>query len=108
MLLRRSSVLRPFVVHVKPVSARQADYEPRHVAVLMLIAEPGHRREITPELVARTLELTRAEIAYHEGCARAHGPRNVTNRHRVGDGSQWRDFWWTNVTSRGFAKLVGS
>ena len=46
MLLRRSSVLRPFVVHVKPVSARQADYEPRHVAVLMLIAEPGHRREI--------------------------------------------------------------
>ena len=27
----------------------------------MLIAEPGHRRGITPELVATTLELTRAE-----------------------------------------------
>ena len=61
MLLRRSSVLRPFVVHVKPVSARQADYEARRVAALMLIAEPGPRRGITPELVATTLELTRAE-----------------------------------------------
>ena len=61
MLLRRSSVLRPFVVHVKPVSVRQADYEARRVAALMLIAEPGHRRGVTPELVATTLELTRAE-----------------------------------------------
>ena len=61
MLLRRSSVLRPFVVHVKPVSARLADYEARHVAALMLIAEPGYRRGIAPELVATTLELTRAE-----------------------------------------------
>ena len=61
MLLRRSSVLRPFVVHVKPVSARLADYEARHVAALMLIAEPGYRRGIAPELVTMTLELTRAE-----------------------------------------------
>ena len=61
MLLRRSSVLRPFVVHVMPVSARLADYEARHVAAVMLIAEPGHRRGIAPELVATTLELTRAE-----------------------------------------------
>ena len=61
MLLRRSPVLPPFVVHVKPVSVRQPDYGARHVAALLLIGEPGRQRRINPDLVARTLELKPVE-----------------------------------------------
>ena len=61
MLLRRSSVLPPFLVHVKPVSVPQRDNEARRIAALMLIVEPGRHRRVTPDLVATTLELTRAE-----------------------------------------------
>ena len=61
ILLRRSPVLPPFVVHVKPVTAPQPDYGARHVAALLLIVEPGRQHRITPELVATTLELTPAE-----------------------------------------------
>ena len=61
MLLRRSPVLPPFVVHVKPVGVPQPDYGARHVAVLVLIVEPGCRHHVDPDLVATTLELTPAE-----------------------------------------------
>ena len=61
MLLHRSLVLPPFVVHVKPVRHRQPHYGARHVAVLVLIVEPGRPRRVNPELVATTLGLTRAE-----------------------------------------------
>ena len=61
MLLRRSSVLPPFIVHVKPVAAPQPDYGARCVAALILIAEPGRRHRIHPEVVAATLELTPGE-----------------------------------------------
>ena len=61
MLLRRSPVLPPFVVHVKPVGVPQPDYGARHVAALMLIAEPGRQHRVNPDLVARTLELTPGE-----------------------------------------------
>ena len=61
LLLRRSSVLPPFVVHVKPVAVPQPDYGARHVAALVLIAEPGRRHRINPETVATTLELTPGE-----------------------------------------------
>ena len=61
MLLRRSPVLPPFVVHVKPVGVPQPDYGARHVAALVLIVEPGRQHRVDPDLVARTLELTRAE-----------------------------------------------
>ena len=61
MLLRRSSVLPPFVVHVKPVAAPQPDYGARHVAALILIAEPGRLHRIDPQAVATTLELTPGE-----------------------------------------------
>ena len=40
MLVRRSAVSPPFVVHVKPVGVPQPDYGARHVAVLVLIVEP--------------------------------------------------------------------
>ena len=61
MMLRRSSVVPPFVVHVKPVGVPHADYGARHVAALVLIVEPGRHPRINPALVATTLELTPAE-----------------------------------------------
>ena len=61
MVLRRSSVAPPFVVHVKPVVGPQPDHGARHVAALVLIVEPGRRHRINPDLVATTLELTPAE-----------------------------------------------
>ena len=61
MLLRRSPVLPPFVVHVKPVAFPQPDYGARPVAALVLIVEPGHQRILSADLVARTLELTPKE-----------------------------------------------
>ena len=61
MLLRRSSVLPPFVMHVKPVAFPQPDYGARHVAALVLLAEPGYRHRIDPETVATTLDLTPGE-----------------------------------------------
>ena len=61
MLLRRSTVLPPFVVHVKPVGVPQPDYGARRVAGLVLIVEPGRQSRIDPDRVSRTLELTPAE-----------------------------------------------
>ena len=61
MLLRRSPVLPPFMVHVKPVSVRQADFGARSVAALVLLIEPGRLPRIDQGLVAATLGLTPAE-----------------------------------------------
>ena len=61
MLLHRSSLLPPFVVHVKPVSVPQPNYGARHVAALLLIVEPGRPHRISPEWVATALGLTPAE-----------------------------------------------
>ena len=61
MVLRRSSVVPPFVVHVKPVGGPQPDHGARHVATLVLIVEPGRQHRIDPDLVATALELTPAE-----------------------------------------------
>ena len=61
MLLHRSPVLPPVVVHVKPVVVSPPDYGARRVAVLVLLVEPGRPSRIDPALVATTLGLTRAE-----------------------------------------------
>ena len=61
MLVHRSAVSPPFVVHVKPVGVAQPDYGARHVAVLVLIVEPAHHQRVDPELVATTLGLTPGE-----------------------------------------------
>ena len=61
MLLRRTSVLPQFVVHVKPVGLRQSDFGAQRTAVLVLLVEPGNRPRIDPTLVATTLGLTPAE-----------------------------------------------
>ena len=69
MMLRRSSVLPPFVVHVQPVSVPQPDYGARHVAALVLIVEPGRHHRVDPELVAKALGLTPAESRVAVGLA---------------------------------------
>ena len=61
MLVRRSAVSPPFVVHVKPVRVPQPDYGARHVAALVLIVEPAHHQRVDPGLVATTLGLTPGE-----------------------------------------------
>ena len=69
MVLRRSSVVPPFVVHVKPVVGPQPDHGARHVAALVLIVEPGRPHRINSDLVATTLELTPAETQVAVGLA---------------------------------------
>ena len=69
MILRRSSVLPPFVVHVKPVGIPQPDYGARHVAALVLIVEPGRHHRIDPDWVAKALGLTPAESRVAVGLA---------------------------------------
>ena len=61
MVLRRSAVVPPFVVHVKPVGVPHPDHGARHVAALVLIVEPGRQHRLNPDLVATTLDLTPAE-----------------------------------------------
>ena len=78
MMLRRSSVLPPFVVHVKPVSIPQPDYGARHVAALVLIVEPRRQHRINPDLVATTLELTPAETQVAVWLAEGKSVRDAT------------------------------
>ena len=61
MMLRRTTALSQFVVHVKPVGSWQSDLGARRVAALVLIVEPGHPPRIDPSLVASALGLTLAE-----------------------------------------------
>ena len=60
-MVRRTAALLPFVVHVKPVVGRQPDFGAQRVAALVLLAEPGRRPRIDPDLVATTLGFTPAE-----------------------------------------------
>ena len=79
MVLRRSSVVPPFVVHVKPVVGPQPDHGARHVAALVLIVEPGRPHRINPDLVATTLELTPAETQVAVGLAEGMSVRDMAD-----------------------------
>ena len=79
MVLRRSSVVPPFVVHVKPVGGPQPDHGARHVAALVLIVEPGRPHRINPDLVATTLELTPAETQVAVGLAEGNSVRDMAD-----------------------------
>ena len=59
--LRRSFVLPPLMVHVKPVRVPHPDYGARHVAALVLLVEPGRQPRIDPGVIAATLGLTPGE-----------------------------------------------
>ena len=61
MLVRRPFDLPRLVLHVSPVADGVTDIRPRRVAALALIAEPGSRTRVDPELVAETLGLTPTE-----------------------------------------------
>ena len=61
MPLRRAGVWLPLMVHVKPVGVPQPDYGARHVAVLVLLVEPGRRPRLDPGVIAATLGLTPGE-----------------------------------------------
>ena len=58
---RRPGASTPLVVHVSPVTARQADFGGRRVAVLVLVTDPVSRRKINPDFVAAMLGLTPLE-----------------------------------------------
>ena len=87
MLLRRSPVLPPFVVHVKPVGVPQPDYGARHVAALLLIGEPGRQHRINPDLVARTLELTPTETQVAVWLAEGKSVRDIAEATRHTEGA---------------------
>ena len=90
ILLRRSSLLPPFVVHVKPVAVPQPDYGARHVAALMLIAEPGRRHRISPEVVAATLELTPGETQVAVWLAEGKSARDMAEATGRTEGAIYR------------------
>ena len=77
MALRRSPVVPPFVVHVKPVGVPHPDHGARHVAALVLIVEPGCQHRINPDLVATTLELTAAETRVAVWLAEGKSVRDI-------------------------------
>ena len=77
MLLRRSPVLPPFVVYVKPVGVSRPDYGARAVAALVLIVEPGRQRTVSPDVVATTLGLTPAESQVAVGLAEGRSVRDL-------------------------------
>ena len=77
MLLRRSAVVPPFVVHVKPVVVRQPDFGAQRVAALVLITEPGRQSRIDPALVAAALELSPAESQVAVGLAEGKSVREM-------------------------------
>ena len=79
MVLRRSSVVPPFVVHVEPVGGPQPDHGARHMAALVLIVEPGRPHRINPGLVATTLELTPAETQVAVGLAEGNSVRDMAD-----------------------------
>ena len=83
MLLRRSFLLPPLVLHVKPVGAPQPDYGARHVAALVLLVEPGCRHRIDPGLVARVLGLTPAESQVAVWLAEGRSVREMAAARRV-------------------------
>ena len=77
MLLRRSPVLPPFLVHVKPVNFARPDYAARRVAALVLIAEPGRQSRVRPDLVATILGLTPAESKVAVWLAEGRSVRDI-------------------------------
>ncbi len=90
ILLRRSSVLPPFVVHVKPVAVPPPDYGAGHVAALALVVEPGRRHRINPETVATTLELTPGETLVAVSLAEGKGVREIAETTGRTEGAIYR------------------
>ena len=61
MIVKRLSLLPHYAVHVKPVTKRERDHQSRHVATLVLVADPTNRATIDRSLVQAVLGLTPTE-----------------------------------------------
>ena len=61
MTIRRTPGRRRLVVHISPVTPRQAEFSAQRVAALALIVEPGSHSQIDPDHVGSVLGLTPAE-----------------------------------------------
>ena len=77
MLLHRSAIVPPFVVHVKPVTPRQEDFGARRIAVLVLLVEPGRQAVIDPALVTTLLGLTPPESQIAVWLAEGQSVRDI-------------------------------
>ena len=93
VLLRRSPVLPPFVVHVKPVSSPEPDYGAWHVAALVLIVEPGRQHRVDPQVVSSTLGLTPTETRVAVWLAEG---RNVRDMARETGHTEGTIYWHLN------------
>ena len=91
MLLRRSPVLPPFVVHVKPVGVPQPDYGARHVTALVLVVEAGRQHRVSPDVVARTLELTPGEARVAVWLAEGKSVRDMAEATGRTEGAIYRN-----------------
>ena len=78
MLVRRPSLLPRYVMHLKPVTLREADDRSQNVAALMLIADPVERAAIDPELIESVLGLTPAEAEVVVLLAEGHTMRQIS------------------------------
>ena len=99
MLLRRASLLPPFVVHVTPVGGPRLDFGARRVAALVLLVEPTYQPCLDPALVARTLDLTPAESHIAVWLAEGRSVRDIA----VTTGRQEGTVYWH--TKRIYHKL---
>ena len=61
MTLRRPSFLPRLILHVAPVTNREAGYRSQRVAALVLVVDPADRVRIDPALVQTVLGLSAAE-----------------------------------------------
>ena len=97
MILRRTSVWPPFVVHVKPVPApvRQMDVGARGVAAQVLLVEPGQVPRIDPALVAAALGLTPVESQIAALLAEGKTVREIAGETGRTTGSV---YWYLNQT----------
>ena len=90
MLLRRSPVLPPFVMHAKPLEVPRPDYGVRHAAALLLIVEPGRQHRVDPEVVTRVLELTAAETQVAVWLAEGKSVRDIAQATERTEGAVYR------------------
>ena len=97
ILLRRTSVWPPFVVHIKPVESRQMDLGFQRVAALVLVTEPGQVARIDPALVAVALGLTPVESQIAVGVAEGQTVREIAAAMRCSKGSV---YWHLNQIYR--------
>ena len=90
MLLRRSPVLPPFMVHAKPLHVPRPDYGVRHAAVLVLIVEPGRQHRVDPDVVAKVLELTAGETQVAVWLAEGKSVRDIARATERTEGAVYR------------------